>query len=758
MTNSTLKFVVTGDASQGASALRRMLSPLQQLKRQSTETKTALGQLSRTKANVQVEDKAITRAKDEIKRLRDEIARKLEADVTADTRQAERRIRQLESSIRQLGKRTTITPQVNTTQLGRLRSMAGSALASVKSGVQSIGAGLSRVASSVGVPVIGAIGVAAAGAATGVGLLALKSLTLADHLDNAKIAFTQFLGSAGKADTFLARLRSLAATTPFEFPELVESSKRLLAFGVKGKDVVGIMTSLGDAAALTGNSVDDLATIYGQMVAKGRIQNEELLQLTERGIPAYQILADKLGLSVAEVTKLASEGKLGAKALTALQTGIDEKFGGGMVKQAKTLGGLISTLKDTLTGTLTNIGTAVLPIAKAVFPLIQSGAESMGSRIKALMPTVVDTIAGGLQQLLSLPGTLLRGLGSVTQGIAGMVSGIQGSVASLVDGIATALAGIPGISEADVSGLRTAATDLRAAAQQTDQAGAAGMNKLNAAAAAADRAVSPIKTKLEQARQAANQQMKLDLQVQDFDTKIADVNAKIKTLKEQRASATLDADKRYFDQKIAAAEKQKKSLKEQKATAVIDAKIDGLRAKVVSAKSQLNALKAQKPTPEIRAKINDLEAKVRKGKAQLADLNKQRPTPRADLSTAALNREARAATAKVKAVDRMQAHPNVGLKWAGGMTPSSVQRQINSITGREVYVTVKRRGGGPTVDGLSLPSSAISLSAPAPEIRIEPQITIAVQDEKLADLISVIVDGKAAQAAKVVGRRQVIHA
>ena len=754
MTNSQLKFVVTGDASQGASALRRMLSPLQQLKRQSTETKTALGQIGRTKATVQVEDKAITRAKDEIKRLRDEIARKLEADVTADTRQAERRIRQLESSIRQLGKRTTITPQVDTTQLGRLRSMAGSALSSVKSGVQSIGTGLSRVASSVGVPVIGAIGVAAAGAATGVGLLAVKSLTLADHLDNSRIAFTQFLGSAGKADTFLGRLRSLAATTPFEFPELVESSKRLLAFGVKGKDVVGIMTALGDAAALTGNSVDDLATIYGQMVAKGRIQNEELLQLTERGIPAYQILADKLGLSVAEVTKLASEGKLGAKALAALQSGIDEKFGGGMVKQAKTLGGLISTLKDTLTGTLTNIGTAVLPIAKAVFPLIQSGADKLDGKIKALMPSIVDTVAGGLQQLLSLPGTLLRGLGSVTQGIAGMVSGIQGSVASLVDGIATALAGIPGISEADVSGLRTAATDLRAAAQQTDQAGAAGMNKLNAAAAAADRAVSPIKTKLEQARQAANQSMKLDLETQQIDGKIAKIDADLKKFRANRANPKLDADKSHWDAKIKAAEADKKRLSADKKRIKVDADIAPLRAKVVTSMQRLAELRKQKPTPEVNARIAQLEAKVRAGKARLADLNKQRPTPRADLSTGALNRAASSAAGRVKTLDRQKATPNVGLKWAGGMSPGEAQRSINGIHGKTVTVTVRRKttgGGKNTIDGLSLGDSTLNVAAPAPEI------TIVTQDAALADFISVLVDGKVAQAVKVVGRKQVIY-
>lgn len=216
------RFRVTGDASGGASALRRMVAPLTQLRTQATAAKTALAGIKSTKATVDVEDKAIARARKEIGRLRDEIAKDLQADVTADTRPAERRIRQLESSIRALSKQR-IAPKVDPSGLDRLRSRARSALSAVGAGVSSLGAGVSKVASNIGVPILGALGVAAAGAATGVGLLATRSLMLADNLDNAKISFTQFLGSAAKADAFLTDLRGLAAKTPFEFPELVES-------------------------------------------------------------------------------------------------------------------------------------------------------------------------------------------------------------------------------------------------------------------------------------------------------------------------------------------------------------------------------------------------------------------------------------------------------------------------------------------------------------------------------------------------------
>lgn len=545
--------------------------------------------------------------------------------------------------------------------------------------------------------------------------------------------------------------------------------------------MVPIMTALGDAASLTGNSVDDLATIYGQMFAKGKVANEELLQLTERGVPGYQILADKLGLSVAEVQKLASEGKLGAQALSQLQAGIEERFGGGMAKQAKTLGGMISTLKDTLSGILTNIGTAVLPIAKTVFPLVQSGAEKMGAKITSLMPRMINGLAAGVQQLLSMPGVLLRGLASMASGISNFVAGVQRSFG-------------------DVAG-----------AMKTQSEGTKIFNSLTASAKAADAAVAPIKSKLEQTRQAAQQSMKLELVTQQADAKIAKIDADLARLKANRANPKLDVDKSHWDAKIKAAEAERKRLVDGKDRATIDAEIGPLRGKVVAAKAQMLALKALKPTPEIRAKIADLEAKVKSGKAKLDDLNKKRPTPRADLSTAKLNASAASASKRVRALDKAKAVAKADLDYSGVRSgAAAAQRSINGIRGRTVTVTIRQKkvgsrptGGGSTSDfraaafsssptaaaarslagfagsvaglasavtsssrkaagpgslsaalsaaGLDISGGSINISTPAP------QITIVTRDAALAGFIDVRIDGKSANAVQKQDRQQVMQ-
>jgi tape measure domain-containing protein len=792
--DSELRFRVTGDAGGASRAFRAIGQSLQTVKKEATSAKAALAGIKSSKASVTMDTKAIAKARAEINRLRDEVAKKHEADVTADTRQAERRIKQLESSIKSLSK-TNITPDVKVSGLARLKS----GIAGLATGVSKFGAGAADAFKAIGVPVLGSIGVALAGVTAGVTALGIKSVGLADQLEQSKIAFTQFLGSAEKSDKFLSGLRGFAAQTPFEFPELVEASKKLLAFNVAGKQVIPIMRTFGDVAALTGSDVNDLVTIYGQMFAKGKVANEELMQFTERGVPAYQILSDKLGLSVDKIQKLASEGKLGAAALKQLQVGLDEKFGGGMAKQAQTLSGMISTLKDTMAGTLTDIGDAVLPLAKSVFPAIQKGAENLGSKIKTMMPTIVDVLAGGMQGLLTVPSTLLTALAGVAQGFAGMVSSIQTSLSSLVMGIADALASLPrAFGDIDTSGLESAALGLAQASIETNRMGKEGFDKLTQAAADADTKLKPVADSIERARQAAQGQIKLDLQTQQVDTKIAAATAKIDKLKNQKKHVTLDADKKYFDKKIEAAEKDLARLKDKKSTIKVDAKIDTLRAKVVEAKGKLAELKKQKTTPEVTAKINQLEAKVKAGKARLAELNKQRPKPRSDLNNASLNAAAKAATAKVNALDKKKATPGVGLKWAG-MTPSESQTAINRIHGKTVTVNIRtHKSKGTTADigpqpglasllgptafetaamsgrafasalprassragsldsalsaaGLIFGDSSIDIGGAAPTI------TIVTRDAALANFIDVRVDGKAARATRVVQRKEVLQ-
>ncbi|HEY3363961.1 MAG TPA: tape measure protein [Symbiobacteriaceae bacterium] len=192
------------------------------------------------------------------------------------------------------------------------------------------------------------------------GALGAASIGLAADMEQNRIAFTTLLGSAQKADTFLRQMEEFAARTPFQFNDLLVASKHLLAVGFAAKDVMPIMTTLGDAVAGLGGGaemIDRVTNSLGQMRAKGKVSAEEMRELAKAGIPAWQMLADAIGTTVPGAMKKAEEGAISsAVAIPAILAGMNAKFGGLMEAQSHSLEGMWSNTKDSLAATGRIIG------------------------------------------------------------------------------------------------------------------------------------------------------------------------------------------------------------------------------------------------------------------------------------------------------------------------------------------------------------------------------------------------------------------
>lgn len=185
----------------------------------------------------------------------------------------------------------------------------------------------------------------------------IKPMQIAGDFEQTQMAFTTMLHSAQKANSFLAQAQDMANATPFEFPDLANSSKKLLAFGWNVKQILPDLKTIGDTASglgLGAEGINEITLALGQMKAKGRVQGDELLQLTEAGVPATKILQEQLGLTAKQVANIGNEGIDADKAVRALLTGMNQRFGGMMQNQAKTALGLMSTLKDTFENKLMN--------------------------------------------------------------------------------------------------------------------------------------------------------------------------------------------------------------------------------------------------------------------------------------------------------------------------------------------------------------------------------------------------------------------
>jgi tape measure domain-containing protein len=172
------------------------------------------------------------------------------------------------------------------------------------------------------------------------------------RLEQARIGFGTMLGGAQQADAFLREMAAFAAATPFSFPDLLDASKRMLAMGFAADEVKPLLTAVGDAVSAMGGGageIDRVTLALGQMQAKTKVSAEEMNQLTEVGIPGWRLLAEAMGITVAEAQKLAEQGKVSADVfIAAFQEFSKNNYGDMMAKQARTFQGAMSTIQDSL--------------------------------------------------------------------------------------------------------------------------------------------------------------------------------------------------------------------------------------------------------------------------------------------------------------------------------------------------------------------------------------------------------------------------
>lgn len=261
---------------------------------------------------------------------------------------------------------------------------AGADVAGFSSQVESAG---SRFASFTA-GLLGIVG--AAGSLAGLG----TGLKLAADYEQATVAMGTMLGSTEKAKALLENLSQFAAETPFEFPELLQASRQLVAFGFGANEIMPNLKALGDIAAGIGMPVAELAELYGKARVQGRLFAVDINQLTNRGIPIIGALAKQFGVTEGEIKGMVEAGQVSFANLQQAFVDMTSKggqFAGMMEAQSGTLGGLFSTLKDNVSMALRQIGQTLveqLNIKEGMKALIEWLGQ-FGKKVAGIVTVIV---------------------------------------------------------------------------------------------------------------------------------------------------------------------------------------------------------------------------------------------------------------------------------------------------------------------------------------------------------------------------------
>jgi tape measure domain-containing protein len=350
--------------------------------------------------------------------------------------------------------------------------------------ISSLGSGFSKAGTVLTAAITAPLAIAGVKAAR----WASQTAANAEQVD---IAFNTMLGPE-RAKKMISDLVEFAKTTPFEMAGLNKATQQMLAYGFAANDVIPMLTDVGNATAALGagqQGIDAITRALGQMHGKGVAASQEMMQLTEVGIPAWDYLAKALHTDVAGAMEMVTKKAVSADvAIAAIRAGMQGDFGGLMIKQSRTLTGVLSNLADAATATimkmyqtdgykkmtdaLSKLADPIQKLVESLMPLFERAMEALASMatnaanaINQMSASDIQTIAKSIGMLAGTGPSLLvigksmetagkmlgafsKASGTVASGLSvikGIIPGTLSTVAGLSTGFKTSFGGIAAV-------------------------------------------------------------------------------------------------------------------------------------------------------------------------------------------------------------------------------------------------------------------------------------------------------------------------
>ena len=240
---------------------------------------------------------------------------------------------------------------------------------------------------------LGSLGGLAAGAAAGFAAMKLKdygqyALSTSAAFEQLAISFRVMTGSAQTGQALTDAIIELGAKTPMTAQQLSRAAQLLLSFGESAENIIPDLKLLGDITGGEANRFSQLALVFAQVGANGKLMGQDLLQMVNAGFNPLQIISQKTGKSMGELRKEMEEGRISFQMVAqAMKDATAEggRYFGLMEQQSQSLNGRLSTLGDTWEQVAKNIGDVFAPAAKAAVNLLIRLGEQVLKKKKKMV-------------------------------------------------------------------------------------------------------------------------------------------------------------------------------------------------------------------------------------------------------------------------------------------------------------------------------------------------------------------------------------
>lgn len=232
--------------------------------------------------------------------------------------------------------------------------------------------------------------------------LGKKALEASANMEVLRQGLDFVLGSSEETDKLINGMRALGEQSAYDTNELIPLARQWVNMGDNAETAVGKMTKivdLGSAFGLTSEQIGSATLALSQMAAAGKINGQDMLQLTNANIPAWKLLADHMGLSVAELRKMSEAGQLGEDAINELWDAIEERTQGATSRMNGTLMASFSNLEEEIQNSMSGIGD-IISQAFNLKGILQGGSDMVSSYREALEQIKQDAESVGIGQAI----------------------------------------------------------------------------------------------------------------------------------------------------------------------------------------------------------------------------------------------------------------------------------------------------------------------------------------------------------------------
>lgn len=149
--------------------------------------------------------------------------------------------------------------------------------------------------------------------------------------DRLKVQMNAVFGPEGGGEAALEWAGEFEKKTPLAIEEVAERLIRLKRAGFDPlNEDLGLMQKLGDTAQALGMSFDSIVRPLAKMNASGQVGFKDLIQVAQEGIPIFEILQEKTGLTVEQLRKLGPAGLEGKAVVDLVVDALGNRYVGAM--------------------------------------------------------------------------------------------------------------------------------------------------------------------------------------------------------------------------------------------------------------------------------------------------------------------------------------------------------------------------------------------------------------------------------------------